>query len=250
MLTNLSYLIIIIVLIIILSVIWFGNSMRLLFKRLNNIFSFAVRRIYYSKRKYNFHSIMCCRNVILSPDFEEEPEWLQILKKELDRLPLGQMVFNPPSEMKQGKKERLTLRISRDTNFNILDALKGNGIPKVEEIKISEFMKVRLNGENFEITQLNEEQQIVGYNEYTEWAWDVLPKKFGKLVLHLKVTLRIRLPFGEEVKDHPIIDREVKVKVGIVYSLKIFIAKNWKWIITALIIPIIGWSVKMLIMNK
>ena len=50
---------------------------------------------------------------------------------------------------------------------------------------------------------------------FTEWGWDVTPKKSGNNILHLHVTLRIRLPFGEERKDHPVIDKKVIVKVNL-----------------------------------
>ncbi|NVO10043.1 MAG: hypothetical protein HXX16_08800 [Bacteroidales bacterium] len=178
---------------------------------------------------------------------EEKTDWHEILQKELERLSIGQMVFNSPMKMKQGIKERVTLRISRDLNSDITVALKGNGIPYVEKIEIYELMKVCLTGENFYIYPLSEEEQIIGKKGYAEWAWDILPEKFGKLILHLKITLRIRLPYGEELKDHPIIEKEITVKINPIYCVKIFVTKNWKWIITALIVPIIGWSLKMIL---
>lgn len=178
---------------------------------------------------------------------DDKPEWYDVLQEELSRFPMGKIVFNPPSVMKLGVKDRIEARITRDIKENLLESLKGRGIPQSEQIKISELMKVRLSGSghDFNIIKLNEEEQIIDKTGFTEWAWDVTPKKSGKKTLHLHVTLRIRLPFGEERKDHPVLDKEIVVKVNPTYSVKIFIVLYWKWIVTALILPLIGLAWKL-----
>jgi hypothetical protein len=173
-------------------------------------------------------------------DIVTKPEWYEVLHEELNRLPIGKVVFNPPDIMKLGVKDRIETRITRDVETNLLASLKGRGIPKSEELKISELMKVRLSGNDFNIESLNEAEQLIEQTGFTEWAWDVIPKKSGKTVLHLHVTLRIRLPFGEERKDHPVLDRKIVVRVNPAYSIKVFIVSYWKWIVTAFILPLIG----------
>lgn len=175
---------------------------------------------------------------------QEKPEWYELLTEEFKRLPIGTIVFNPPETMKVGNADRIEARISRDSNADLITSLKGRGVPRTEELKISELMKVRLSGDHFQIASLNEDDQIVDPSNFTEWAWNVTPKKRGKQVLHLHVTLRIRLPFGEEKKDHPVLDREIVVSVNPVYSMKSFVATYWKWIVTALLLPLLGWFLK------
>lgn len=190
---------------------------------------------------------MDCQNAHISHDQDsykyptiEKPEWYEILQEELCRLPMGKIVFNPPDVMKLGIKDRIEARITRDIHKDLLVSLKGRGVPQSEQLKISELMKVRLSGNDFNIISLNEEEQIIEKTGFTEWAWDITPKDSGKKVLHLHVTLRIRLPFGEERKDHPVLDREIVVKVNPVYSVKVFLVSHWKWIVTALMLPLIG----------
>ena len=170
----------------------------------------------------------------------ELPEWHKLLQEELNRLSIGKIVFNPPDVMKVGVKDRIETRITGDIKANLQTSLKGRGIPKTEELKISALMKVQLSGSDFNIIHLNEEEQVIEEIGFTEWAWDVTPQRSGKKVLHLHVTLRIRLPHGEERKDHPVLDREIVVKVNPAYSVKTFIVSYWKWIVTALILPLIG----------
>ena len=173
-----------------------------------------------------------------------EQNWSDIVKEELHKLPVGKIVFNPPDRMKVGVRERIETRISKDLSINLISSLKGWGIPLKEDLKISEFMKVRLTGDNFDIIALNEEQQIIGPTEFTEWAWNVTPNRSGRQVLHLHVTLRIRLPFGEEKKDHPVIDRKIVVQVNPIYSTRIFASQNWRWILVTLLIPPIAYLLR------
>ncbi len=102
-------------------------------------------------------------------------------------------------------------------------------------------MKVHLSGEDFKIMPLNEEEQFIEEKGFTEWAWEVTPQKSGTMKLHLQVTLRIRLPFGEEKKDYPVIDREIYVQINPIYSIKSFAVKYWQWIASTLILPLAVW---------
>lgn len=173
---------------------------------------------------------------------QDDPDWLVILQKEIERLTIGKVTFNPPDTMKCGATERIEARIAKSIETDLITTLKGRGIPQIEKFKISELMKVRLSGDDFTIAPLNEEEQLIAGTGYTEWAWDVTPQKSGKKVLHLHITLRIRLPFGEEKRDHPVLDREVIIKVSPFHSSKLFLVTYWKWVITALILPFIGWT--------
>jgi hypothetical protein len=163
-----------------------------------------------------------------------------ILEQELKRIPVGRVVFNPPDEMRVGVRERIEVRISKDLDAEMCFALKGRGVVQIEDIKVSELMKVRMSGSDFDITSLNEEEQFIGSQGFTEWVWDIIPQKSGNKVLHLHVTLRIRLPHGEERKDHPVLDKSVLVKVNHLYSTKVFVITYWKWIATAIILPMMG----------
>jgi len=143
----------------------------------------------------------------------KKPSWYSQLLDELDNLPLGKYVFNPASEMKVGVIERVELRITQNPGEELTLNLKGKGIPQVENLKVGALMKARLTGTAFSIASLSEDEQLVPENGYTEWSWDVTPQKSGMQNLHLHTTVRIRLPFGEERKDHPVIDKKLKFEL-------------------------------------
>ncbi|TKB26064.1 hypothetical protein FCL47_09945 [Desulfopila sp. IMCC35006] len=166
--------------------------------------------------------------------------WREILEEEMEHLQVGQIAFNPPEMMKVGKPERVEVRITRERNTDFVSTMKGRGHPQVEELKVYEFMRVDLSGDDFTIIPLNEPDQIIASTGFTEWAWTVTPSKRGKKVLHLHVSLRIKLPDTEKTKGHPVIDKAIVVKVNPAYSGKRFIKENWKWLMTALVIPLAG----------
>ena len=173
-----------------------------------------------------------------------KPDWYDQLREELNRLPLGKYAFNPPSEMKLGFTERVELRLTQNPGEELTRNLKGRGVPEVDTLKVGSLMKARLSGTAFSVSPMNEEEQLVPEAGHTEWAWDVMPLKSGTQKLHLHITIRIRLPFGEERKDHPVVDREIDVHVNPLYSIKVFFSRYWKWIVTAIVLPVVWWLIK------
>ena len=170
-----------------------------------------------------------------------EPTWLRILEEELERLPLGKILFNAPGKMKQGAVERIELSILRDAETALREALKGRGVPEGESSQLGALMKVRLTGSAFSISALNEAEQIVPASGFSVWAWDVQPEKSGFRTLHLHVSVRIPLPHGEEKKDHPAIDRHIQVAISPMYITGKVAVTYWKWITASILVPFMGW---------
>ena len=66
-----------------------------------------------------------------------------------------------------GKKERVRVRISKGTKIDLKEELKEIEKVQIEEIKVGIFMKVRLEGDNFDIKALSHAEQIVFEEEIT-----------------------------------------------------------------------------------
>jgi hypothetical protein len=66
-----------------------------------------------------------------------------------------------------GKKERVRVRISKGTKIDLKEELKEIEKVQIEEIKVGTFMKVRLEGDNFDIKALSHAEQIVFEEEIT-----------------------------------------------------------------------------------
>jgi tetratricopeptide (TPR) repeat protein len=121
--------------------------------------------------------------------------------------------------------------------------LKGRGLAQTERIQVGTFMKARLRGANFDVKPLSHEEQVVAESDFTQWAWDVTPLKAGSQVLSMLVTVRIKLPDdGEEAKDYPVFDKQIRVRVNLQHAIEGLIRRYWQWLASAVIIPALVWG--------
>ncbi len=167
------------------------------------------------------------------------PDPAKAVESEFARLEKGRIMYNPPTEMTEGQRERIEVRIAQSDAVTLTEGLRGSGAPQIEAIAVASFMKVRLLGEGFTITPLSSEEQVVAGADFTQWTWDVTPTQAGDLSLTLVVTARVKLAgFSDEQKDLGIIERNIKVKVDPAYSLQAFFDANRDWIFPAVFIPV------------
>jgi hypothetical protein len=164
------------------------------------------------------------------------------------QLSSGRILYNPPERMTAGQRERVEVRVTQSMTESLTEGLRGSGPPRVEPIRVSSFMKVRLTGGGFEIVPLSSEEQIVLVGEpYTQWAWDVIPIASGNQTLVLVVTARVKVPgLSDEQKDLDIIERRIAVKVNAAYALSRFVDHNSGWLIPSVVVPVAaaagGWT--------
>jgi hypothetical protein len=165
------------------------------------------------------------------------------LQHVVDELPLGNMVFNHPQEMRLGKQEYVYVRISQDLAHDLAQGLSTQGVTERDQIKVSTSMRVRLSGDPyFDVKGLTDKQQLVTKKDYTEWKFTVLPLKRGTWPLHLTITAVVRTPWGTEVfKDYPVKDEFVQVRVTAFGVVSSFIGGNWQWFLSAILIPLAVW---------
>jgi len=155
-------------------------------------------------------------------------------EERLNKLKEGNVAFNHPDKMKTGQTARITARIgSNEIPIAALEAgMTSNQDTKVETVStpISLKMKMTLKSADFAITTLSSEEQGVFGDHPTEWTWDIVPKRSGKLHLHLAAIVEL-----EDVsRDYATIDRDITVEVDPFNAVKEFVGKNWQWIIATL----------------
>jgi len=160
----------------------------------------------------------------------------------------GEFAFDVPPKIKQGKQERVEVRIAKDTGQAIEDILRVNLRPtaQVEQIQVAPFMIVRLKGvkdSSFEVVPLTDERQAVGGSGYTTWAWSVIPQESGQQTLYLTVGTRFKLPNQtEESKFAPLYQRSITVDVDRIYATKRFISVNWQVLTVSILVPLIAYA--------
>ena len=181
--------------------------------------------------------------VAVPPSAISMPGASDLIEEALKHLVPGRMLFNPPEEMLVGAPERVEARISKGLTEDLSAGLKGRGRAQTEEILVGTFMKVQLKGSNFDIKPQAHEEQVVAENDFTQWAWNVTPLKAGSQLLSLLVTVRIKLPDdGEEAKDYPVFDKQIRVRVNLQHTIEGLIRRYWQWLASAVIIPALVWG--------
>jgi hypothetical protein len=181
------------------------------------------------------------------PTAAQNTSLAQAVENEFARLSSGRILYNPPQEMTVEEKERVEVRITINPTSPLDKGLQGAGAPQVEPIQVANFMKVHLIGDAFDITPLSSEEQLVLGDEFTEWAWDVVPKRGGDHSLTIRVTARVKLQgYPDEQKDLDIIERQIRVQVTPLYSASSFFQDNKDWLLPSVAIPLLiavgGWG--------
>lgn len=165
-----------------------------------------------------------------------------VVNEELAKLPVGRILPFVREPMQVDVTTQVEARIEKEFSEELFKGLERRIVERqVEEIKVSTFMAVRLDGpeDAFTIKRTGSEEQIVADRGVTRWTWDVTPRASGTHPLTMTASVRIKLPGGgEERKDHEVFRRTIQVRVnwlGVARStLKFFFVEQWTWTITFL----------------
>jgi hypothetical protein len=168
--------------------------------------------------------------------------------RQLDKLVKGKMAFDIPDTMEVKQNYKATVSITKAMNDSILF----QGINRIhfreEEIKISSRVKVLLidptGNQNFRITPINTEEQLVDDSTNTIWKWNIIPIKGGDNDLVLRATVKILDNLGENYKDISVFEKTIKVNTSVVETTKQFISEYWQWLTTVCVIPLLIWGYK------
>ena len=148
------------------------------------------------------------------------------LNKVFQELRPGQIVFNPPAQMRVAEIKVIVVRISDDLRRDLTAGLGAN--PITAKIRVGSFLKASLSGTNFKTEPLSELNQALPKGGEAQWQWNVTPTQSGEQTLSLTVYVRIKLPDQpEETVYLGSYERNINVRVNPQYIL----AENWKWII-------------------
>jgi len=170
------------------------------------------------------------------------PDAGQLADELASQLAKGNVVFNPPSQMRMGRNETVTVRISRESVLpaEALSGLPGRGAAQTAEILTGAFMRVELFADNgFEIKARGTADQAVPPSGFAEWLFDVLPVSGGQRTLTLRVAARYKLPSGEEIRYLPVLTRDIAVEVDYWWQTRQLVSNNWQYFLS-------GWSVVLL----
>ena len=188
----------------------------------------------------------------------DSPEATKRLLEKIPSKELGHIVFDPLDHMTVGKKERIDAAITLGDVVDAVARFSGKGKPMVEGLRVASRMCVKLIGTDFIIDSRNTECQSIETSvrpfEPTLWAWDVTPKKPGRLSLTIQGTRILPVPKdGDLPRDLPAFERTILVNADRWYSFSRWMADNKAWFSPVMIssgisigVPFVGWLYKKL----
>ena len=125
----------------------------------------------------------------------------------------GSILYQIPDKMELGIDTKCVVRIAVE-EAALRKELTISEETVIKSIKVSQLMEVELidplTTENFQIRSINEKEQIIDKNDYTQWLFYVKANQEGKFPLYLKVTV-IELVYGKERKKEIILEELVHV---------------------------------------
>jgi hypothetical protein len=145
------------------------------------------------------------------------------------------MLINAPHAMRVGVAEPFVLRIaSAGQSAGMAENLPASGQSTTSVFHVTPKIHATLAGSGFTIQSTSPEMQVIGGGTFTEWSWQVTPTESGdqELVVSIEVVLK------EGVKAIP--KRwPVHVSGNAHRSTSLFFAKNWQWLSSTLLIPLV-----------
>jgi hypothetical protein len=173
---------------------------------------------------------------------------LNLLDELFSKLDPGQIAFGAPKQMGYGETKEATLLLSKTKTIQELEqslqeSPAGRALRTIRghTIKVADIMEAHLSGNEFEILAVSPEVQPISGRETTEWKWDIKPKDFGSLPLHLSVNAKLMLDGQERTRAIRTFDETVYVHVTWPRSAIIFVRNNCKWLWTTLLAPLAVW---------
>jgi hypothetical protein len=165
-----------------------------------------------------------------------------LLEQAADSLPLGQVAVNHPQEMKVSQPDTVQVRISRDQQAELSKDLAAGQVAAHDTLPISTSMKVTLVGAPyFDVKNLDRTEQLITNSGYTQWSFTVTPLQSGKLPLHVRISAVVRAGGVEKSKDFPVKDEIIEVHVSPMAAMQTFVANNWQWLWSTILVPIAAW---------
>src|SRR5947209_2439245 len=168
------------------------------------------------------------------PTTTEGQLWNEIDQKFRSLNP-GELLISAPDEMRVAVPETVVLRIAAaNQNDGIGSDLPKGGQTSTSTIHVTPTMRATLAGTGFTIESTSQEEQLIGGGSYTEWSWQVTPTESGNRELVATVYVEI----DGKVKGVP---RRwlVHVSANAGHSTSLFFAKNWQWLSSTLLIPLV-----------
>lgn len=129
--------------------------------------------------------------------------------------------------------------ISKDVLINEIETFDEENLTG-EIVRISPTMSCELidpSGGLFKIIPITNKIQIIEKNSYTKWEWNIIPLKKG----NHKLVMSVDIIFENNKKNIEVYEDVIYVYSNETFIEKVvvFFNKNWQWLLSTLLIPLV-----------
>jgi len=157
----------------------------------------------------------------------------------LAKLETGAIAFSTPESMNIEDTANIELLVSMNEGTDTLVSLMANNVPVATSYAtLSPVMRARLTGNDFEIEEETDRDQVIGSAGETRWKWTIRPRTVGIHPLSLTLAALVDLPSGRATRSFPTYNKKIAVEVTATQQAKTFIASNWQWLWGTLLLPV------------
>jgi hypothetical protein len=180
-----------------------------------------------------------------SPYQPPAPVTESAVDKFLEQLPKGSAVFTAPPQADQYRPFDVTLRLeNRELAAMLADAR--NKSPDdvstgVSGIHMSDRMRAELIGHDFSPSgEETIQEQPNSVREGTTWKWQLHSDIPGRHQLTARIETLMKIDGNDSWRTIEVAEVPIDIKVNQIG----WAMNNWKWIATAIVLPLIGWIAK------
>lgn len=114
----------------------------------------------------------------------------------------------------------------------------------VAQVEVSRKLYAHITAEDFHVTAVTPETQIIAADKPTEWLWELRPKRPGRF--QVKLTVNAIVKVDGESSEHYLKKFEEVITVE-VHPLQVvvgWLSEYWQWLISTLVLPFLLWVYK------
>lgn len=166
----------------------------------------------------------------------------EVVEIDMNLSQYGTIVFNVPDTLELDQTVVIHLALSPTVPLQDIERhVTEEGALKNRRIRISKIMTADLKGTGFEIIPITESMQAINMEDITDWRWEVTAMKPGTRHLHLTVNTVVEIDGQERTRTIHSHSELITIHVSMQQRISGFVAGNWKWLWSAILVPLAGW---------
>lgn len=158
-----------------------------------------------------------------------------------NQLESANIAYNTPSNINIEDKAKIQLLIDfNKAQEELAKEVKADGKVVTGNVLASSKLMAHVSSADFDIVEITPETQILDDSLTTEWDWELVPKSTGKKQIHLEITALVSTEdglFSHHIKSY---DTDITVEVTKKQLIKSFVKNYWQWMISSLLLPLVG----------